>query len=203
MVKRTKVVLELGRLSVPEKIEKARFIVLSMTGNANFPSPVPPLGDITAITNALEAAALAAEGGGEDETAIMHEKESYLDRALTNEGMYVEVIANDTPAEAESIILGAGMKSKKVPVHTAREFQVANTKIPGQVKMRTKFFPRSSFIWQYRVTTATAWLTAATTVKATFVLSGLSSAVRYSFRVAVVTKNGQGPWSNVLELVVM
>jgi len=43
-----KVKLNFRRLSVPEKIAKARQIVTALTGNNNFPNPSPPLATITA-----------------------------------------------------------------------------------------------------------------------------------------------------------
>lgn len=203
MINRMKVVLGLARLSIPQKIVLARFIVSSMTGNGHFANPFPLLSAITAAINALEQAAIAAAGGGKDETAVMHEKEIILDGLLTNEGLYVEIIANDTPAEAESIILSAGMKPKKVTVRKAREFHAKHGEIPGQVKLSTKYFKNAAFIWQYKVTTDVAWVSAPQTNKASTVISGLSSAIRYSFRVAVLKSNVLGGWSDVVELIVL
>lgn len=174
-----------------------------MTGNGHFANPFPPLAVITAAINALEQAAIAAAGGGKDETAVMHEKEIILDGLLTNEGLYVEIIANDTPAEAGSIILSAGMTPKKVTVHTAKGFHVVHGKIPGQVKLRTKYVNNAAFIWQYKVSNAAEWVSAPQTNKASTVISGLSSAIRYSFRVAVLKSNVLGGWSDVVELIVL
>ena len=62
-----KVDLNLKKLTIPGKIALARKIVTAMTGNPNFPAPNPPLADITAAANGLEAsynAALCQLGGG-------------------------------------------------------------------------------------------------------------------------------------------
>ncbi len=42
--------------SVPAFISFARAVVRSMTGNARFPAPLPPLADVTAAIAELEAA---------------------------------------------------------------------------------------------------------------------------------------------------
>ena len=51
-----KVKLNFRRLSVPEKIAKARQIINALTGNTNFSNPTPPLATITASVNALDGA---------------------------------------------------------------------------------------------------------------------------------------------------
>lgn len=205
MIKRWLVVLMLARLSVPQKVEKARFIVKSMTGNTHFSSPVPTLAEVAAAADELETAYLASRDAGKDETVAMHTKEEVLDNLLIRLGHYIEDTANMDEENAEEIILSAGVATKNVPMHTAREFRVKNTNMPGEVVARTKRVPRASYIWQYSTTPtdAASWVTAAITVKATVKISGLTSGKKYSFRVAVVTKDGQGPWSNEIDLVVL
>ena len=150
----------------------------------------------------MEAAASLASTGDHEKVSLMHKLESELEIMLTNEQHYVEKVANDDFENGEVIILSAGMNAKKVAVHLPRQFKVKNTELPGQVKAVTTGVDRASFIWEHTTTPGVAanWVRAATTVKAQVVISGLTSGVIYSFRVAVVTKNGQGPWSNVLNL---
>ena len=70
----SQVALGLSRMPIPQKIEFSKFIVTSMTGNANFPTPGVPLAQITTALTALDAAHVAAKGGGKDETATMYVK---------------------------------------------------------------------------------------------------------------------------------
>ena len=67
---KTVVVLKLARKSIPEKIEKARYIVKSMTGNVNFTTPVPALSTIITAVNELEKAFLKAQSGRKDDMAV-------------------------------------------------------------------------------------------------------------------------------------
>lgn len=205
MKKRVIVVLKLHKLSVPKKIEKARFIVSSMSGNERFPNPSPGLNVIQERASALEGAYIAAQGGGTDDTALMYVREDELDKALIKLGHYVEDIANENIETAEAIILSAGMEPKKDPVHTAREFNVKNSGFPGRVEMETKYLDRASYIWEYTITPddPASWKTAGTSIKASFVKDGLTPETHYFFRVATVTKDGQGPWSREFELLVL
>jgi len=81
------------RLPVTAKITYSRDRVLNMTGNPNFLTPVPTLAIITSVTNALETAELAAEGGGPAQTiardAALATWESNM-RSLAN---YVDSVA--------------------------------------------------------------------------------------------------------------
>jgi hypothetical protein len=54
--------LGLGTLSVTHKVELARQIVIKMTGNANFTTPVPALAAITTAANSAETAFNNAQG---------------------------------------------------------------------------------------------------------------------------------------------
>ena len=198
-------VLKLARLSIPKKIEKARFIVTSMTGNANFTTPNPALTVITADANALETAHLGAEGGGKDETALMYSKEEALDKDLSTLAAYLRSISNNNPTAAEAVALSSGMDIKSPTPHAARTFSVQNSKTPGEVNLRTQSGGRRvSYIWQMTADPSNEanWKTIQTTVKTKITVSGLISGTRYYFRAATVNKDGQGPWSNVLTIIV-
>lgn len=198
--------LKLSRLSVPEKIEKSRFIVSSMTTNAFFiapnPVPIPTLAVITADVNALETAYIAAKGGGKDETAMMHAKEEVLNKDLLILAAYVQMVSNNNGANAEAVALSSGMDIKHIPVHTAHEFSVSSTGRPGEIKTVTRYFNRSVFHWQMS-TDGITWQTIGMTTRAKLIKGGLVSGQRYYFRVAVIDKEGQGPWSNVLNTIVL
>jgi len=102
--------LELDRKSVIEKIALGKQIVLSMTGNTNFPLPAPPLTDITTATNDLETAqtqANAARQASESKTEIQNQKEDDFDKQLTKLANHVEDQSDGDKAKIES----SGMES--------------------------------------------------------------------------------------------
>src|SRR5438552_369792 len=89
-----KVKLNFRRLSVPEKIAKARQIITALTGNASFPNPNPPLETITAGINALDGAYATTQSRKQAvKTAVADQttKEDALDQLISKCGSYVEI----------------------------------------------------------------------------------------------------------------
>lgn len=203
-MKKAVVVLGLSKLTIPQKIEFARFIVTSMTGNANFTTPNPALLTITTNANALETAHIAAKGGGKDETAAMHAKEQLLDLSLKLLAAYVEGIANANPANAEAIALSSGMNTKKNASPRPNGFRVEHGKNAGEVNLRTNADDRAVFVWETTTTPddEATWTTLNSSTRAHYLATGLNSGTRYYFRVAKIDKDGQGDWSNVLNIIV-
>src|SRR3990172_3419705 len=110
-MKKVKVLLSFKALSVPKKIVFGRNVIEEMTGNANFVTPNPTIAVLTQTTDDLETAESAALGGGEEQTAIMHQKEKIWDDTFELEAKYVDGIANGD----EAIILSSGFNHSKQP----------------------------------------------------------------------------------------
>lgn len=199
-MKKNVAVLGLSRLTIPQKIELGRFIVTSMTGNPNFTTPSPTLASITTNVNALETAYIAARGGGPDETSAMHARELTLEFSLNALVCYVQPIANANPANAETIILSAGMQVKKSPSPRPNGFRAAYNGNPGEVLLRTDYEKGCSFIWQRSLTpyVEESWVTMHVGTQSKFVATGLTRGTLYYFRVAKANKHGQNPWSLVV-----
>lgn len=199
------VVLGLAQLSVPQKIEFARFVVTSMTGNANFGTPSPTLASVTTNINALETAYVAARGGGHDETTAMHAKELLLELSLKALAGYVEPIANANPVNAEAIITSAGMRVKKGPAPKENGFRIALNGNVGEVLLRTDFESRAAFRWQKSLTpyVESSWMDMHLGTQASYVATGLTSGTVYYFRVAKIDRHGQNDWSMVRYIMVI
>jgi hypothetical protein len=200
---RKQIALRLWTLSVPEKIVKARFIVVSMDGNPNFPSPNPPLAEITANVDKLEEAFLIVTGGRRGGASVVKDKELVLDVSLKFLAAYVEVIANSNLETAESMILSAGMSIKIQGIPRPKNFDVSITERPGEVKLITRYTPNAVYTWQYTATPSKeeSWEEIGRTTKATIIKSDLQSGTRYHFRVGRVDRQGIHPWSNVLNII--
>jgi hypothetical protein len=198
-MKKTNVVLGFGRLSVAGKIEKARSIVTGMTGNAHFPTPIPALDTVTAQINELETAQLAALSGGPEDTANMHVKRQALELSLRALATYVETVANSNPAEAEAIVLSAGLTVKVRTLPKTMDFEAATTRNPGEIAVSKRHENRAFFIVQMTTTPEeeSSWTTIHSGTRGRVVKSGLRSGLRYHFRASVLDKNGQRPWSEV------
>jgi hypothetical protein len=199
------VAMGISGLSIPQKIVKTRFIVTSMTGNTYFGTPNPSLASLTASVNALEVAHVQAAGGGADDTANMHAKEVALDLLLKSLGSYVEGIANASPANAEAIILSAGLNVKGKGGRVAHEFVVKVTGNPGEVKLAHQSVKRG--VYEFQMTTDPStdanWQNIYIGTRGSITKAELKSGTRYYFRSLTIDKNGPSPWSSVLNTVVL
>ena len=198
-------VLGLSGFTIPQKIESARSIVTSMTGNPYFVTPNPALTVITGNALALETSYVTAASGAIGLKAAMHAKELTLELSLKLLVAYVEGIANASPALGNAIILSSGMKEKKTNPAKANGFRIKPTGMPGEVMLRTDAEFRATFEFQMTTTPADAasWVSANAGTKASFLATELVSGTRYYFRVAKTNKNGVNPWSNVLDVIAL
>ncbi|OFY87134.1 MAG: hypothetical protein A3F72_16645 [Bacteroidetes bacterium RIFCSPLOWO2_12_FULL_35_15] len=205
---KAKVSLKLSKLSGSEKIEKGRHMVTSMTGNSNFTTPFPTLANVTTAINAYETAYNAAQGGGTVLTAYMHDKEVLLDNILTQLGHYVESSANGI----ESAILSAGMDIKGKGGNRSVGFTAAPGKVSGDVILHAKAIgSRGAFIFEKtgdvladgtKAIDSSGWQEIGVSLKANFTVSNLIVGLRYWFRYAAVTKDGQSSWSDPISIIV-
>lgn len=198
--------LGFSKLSTSEKIVTARAIVSQVTGNPHFPVPVPPLSQINSAILALESATTAAATGGSEETALMHARIRELDTLMGQLANHVEIKANTHPEIGDAIILSAGMQVKEHAGRNPNTFGIRNTALVGEVLVTSVAAPnsRASYVWQYSLNpdNPNSWQTAATTIQSTVRINGLTPGKRYSFRAAVVTPTGQGPWQGPLNIIV-
>lgn len=202
-MKKSIAVLGMAKFPVSKKIEFARYIVTSMTGNSNFPTPSPALSVITANVNSVEAASITAKGGGKDETAVLRAKMLVLELSLKSLCSYVETVANTNFLTAEAVILSAGLNVKKAAPPKANGFRIVAGKNPGELDIRTDSKPRSFYQFEMTLTpdVEDSWEQVYAGTRSRFIATGLESGERYHFRVLRTDKTGAGPWSNVLHAI--
>jgi hypothetical protein len=201
-MRRWTVVLRLASLSVPEKIDAAKVIVLSMTGNRYFDTPTPDLKVITALADELQAAYEASRDASKEQTALMYAKEFELVTQLNILSNYVESIANNESDNeiGDAIIFSAAMDVKRQKNRQDRKFGVKNTSFAGKVLLETKGEGRASFTWELSLDQEN-WSNCSVTLQASTFIDGLTPGKRYYFRVAVV-KGEQGPWQGPVNIIV-
>jgi hypothetical protein len=200
---RVNVKLGLWRMSIAEKIAKIRFIIMSLIGNAWFPSPAPTPTTITTNVNNLEAANLKAQGGGADDVAAMRVAEAKLDLSVKLLAAYVENIANADPANAVAIILSAGMEIKGKGGRTNQGSDVVAGK-SGEIIISCPAEKGATYEFQMCTdfTNEANWKRIYIGTKSKFVMKGLTPGMRYYFRVCAITKEGVQPWTVVKGLFV-
>jgi hypothetical protein len=202
---KTVVVLKMSNLSVVQKLDKAKFIVQSMTNNPRFTAPIPSLAEVNTFINELETAHLNALDGGKQKLAIAKEKAFNLTCALNMLASYVESISDQSEVtEAASIVLSSGMDVKSSSFRTSPDFQVERTDFSGEVKISTKSDQRAIFQFQMTLTPddESSYQTIGMSTRARMVQGGLKVGQTYSFRVQTIGKAGPEGWSRVIDFLV-
>jgi len=193
-MRKIKVVFSFTHLAVSLLVEFARNMVVKMTGNPNFTEPDVPLDTITTAATTLETKFNAAQGGGKQQTADMHQARIALEDLLHKEASYVDRIANGN----EPIILSSGYNTSKQPLPAKRpSFTVTNGNHEGEILLKHKAEKNAkSWAWQYCTDpiTATGWIQAGISTQATFTVTGLMPGTKYWFRAAHVKPSGMSEW---------
>ncbi|MCD6067652.1 MAG: hypothetical protein K0S33_2478 [Bacteroidetes bacterium] len=195
-----RVALYMARMSVSEKLNKAKRVMNAILTNSNvFTSPGTAVSDLATATTNLENAWNNAEDGGKSLTAIMHDREKIFDAAMIHLAYYVELTANGDP----EIIHLAGLDVRPTPNHTGpASFEAKHGDGNGSINLKVKAVKGASYLWEYSVDNAT-WVDAGGTKQSRTEINGLTPGSRYWFRYALIDKDGQQPWSEPLSIIVV
>ena len=198
-----KIKLNLRNMTVTEKLQFARQIVSSMTGNANFTTPDPALTVISTSADSLEKAYNDANVARQDASAkasTQDDMDSALDTVLAKLANYVEN-ASDSD---ETKILSAGMslRAKPTPVGAlAAPAALAATACDkeGEIDLSwDRVTGSKSYVVEQSPDpiTSASWKQVTISTKSNVTASGLVSGMKYWFRVSGIGAAGQGPWSD-------
>lgn len=197
--------LEWHKLTVPQKIQRAREIVAHLTGNANFGTPVPTIAVLVAAINALETAFENASDGGHTLKATMYAKEKILDDLMAQLEAYVA----SASAGDEQKILSSGLQPKDISSHGKRPVKVVAGKNPGEVFLTADAVPRGSIAYHEfqrcfdpipsetvrNAANANPWLPIDVISKATLLVENMPASIRLWFRErAIFTKGRKSEW---------
>jgi hypothetical protein len=194
--------LNLKNLSVTDKIAKGRQIVTAMTNNASFPSPNPPLTEVTSLLDELnQAFSMVQSAKSEVSTRVVNQDNvaARVDQALTQLAGYVESVAGRN----EAVITSAGMEAKAPPsaptLPGVPQAVTANAgEHDGEINLFWKAVPNArSYTIEASLDPAApaGWMHLGIATSASKVISNLTSGKRYWFRVAAVSAGGQSGWS--------
>jgi hypothetical protein len=202
-VKRVRMSMHLCEMTYLELIDFSNQVVLHMTGNIHFPSPAPTLAAIQAAITDLDNLVTAPKPLSTSQTADKKAKRKLLHDLLTALAAYVAHIANQDPPNAITIAESSGIPVAPPPKVPQNGFRVMANKIPGRAKLATTWVRNAAYHWEYTLTPAdpASWKSyQGLYAKTTF--TGLTSGLKYYFRVALIRK-GIGPFSIVLSYVVL
>jgi hypothetical protein len=194
--------LNLRSLSITDKIAKGRHIVTSMTDNKNFPSPTPPLTEMTAALNALEETFTQVQSARSEvttRTAAQDTAEAKLDQMLTQLAAFVESVAG----KDDTLITSVGLEVKAAPStptlpSVPQSLSAAAGAHDGELLLSWKPVPNAkSYLIESSTdpATVTSWEHVGVATSATKTISNLKSGTRFWFRVAALGAGGQSGWS--------
>jgi hypothetical protein len=187
--------------NVSRYLTACRLIVTMMTGNPSFPTPAPPLADVSADLDALAASEELARKGGKGMVKLRNVALRKAHNKMTMLRAYVQSAANAEPDQAEAIVHSAGMNVGKPRTRTKLPVDVKHGDAPGKVVLDAKALPLPvQYRWQMS-TDQKSWTDLPDTFKTKSVVGGLVPATVYSFRLRTVTKNGPSEWSPPVTIV--
>jgi|SRR6185436_16321346 len=196
----SQVTLNLRGKPVPYIIEKARLIQTKMTGNADFPTPIPTLIILGGLIDALSLAYENALGGDKIKKSLMRIALKDLMTALnTMLGYVASVSAGD-----ETMILSTGFDVKRPrtpagilppPVNVRAVFG----NVPGEIILRWAGVTRR-LIYKVQMNDTPAddtnWKDLTYTGKIRLGVNSLISDKVYGFRIASISAEGLGNYSD-------
>ena len=205
MINFIKALLGLSNLSPADKVAKAQNIKDSMQSSGNFAAGSMPLTYPTIqtfITN-LHNATIAAINGTPTDTAYMHEQERLLVSAFNFIKAHVEMVANNNPATAASIITSAGMQVATAGGNNAISELTLTAAGNGKVQLNV---PRQTgekaFVFESS-TDGTTWVECASSTTTKVTISNLTPSTTVYFRYYAINKTGKTQTSQTKNTIVL
>ena len=198
--------LNLGRLSIPVKIELALAIVADMTANAAFTTPTPTLAAVTAAADALSDKSVAARSArlaAVNATSEQDAAGTALDTLLSQLASYVDMAANgnaDVIRSAGMEVRGEPTPATPLPAPVIKEATIPAER--GAVELKWLPLPTAKvYVIEHTpdMTGQTGWTNGADFTRTRGTVAGLTPGLRHLFRVAGVNAVGKGPWSQTVE----
>jgi hypothetical protein len=189
-------------LAIPALIQKVRDTVVKLIANvAVYATPNPPAATITTQVDALETSYQEAINGGKDKKEQMYLDKQTLMQSMSTLLAYVQ---STSGGDAARIILVADLKDPRSPVGILPppvNVRGVYGNHEGEVIVRWEGVPKRS-IYKLQINTSpndpAQWrdLDNGLTTGKRFVAGGLTSGSMYGFRIATVSTDGIGGWSD-------
>lgn len=212
-----------ARLTVLGKVLKARFVVQTMSENADvYVTPNPPLPEIEAKAGEVNQAEIAKENGGTDRTRTRNLRLAELTTMMNQLVDYVQVVSKGD----EELVAKAGLEVRKDPSKWPVPDKVQKLEVmpggnPGSILLTWSSvkYKRMYIIEMYidapaetlangagqsteaAVGTEGHWVKIESLSKPRYTVTGLVSGQRYRFRVYARNSNGQGDYSDEISSV--
>ena len=190
----TKALTSFNKYSDAVLESKTHSIISSMTGNANFTTPVPALATLGAAATAYSAALIKAATGNRVDIADKNERRAALIALLRSLATYVNLTANGD----RSMLISSGLELSKeqepVTISKPENLQVVNGISPGELIVSINAV-KGAYAYLHQYTTdenmaPNSWINNPSTTSK-IILSNLQSGTKYICRVGALGTNDQ------------
>jgi hypothetical protein len=194
-------------LNLPEQagalITYGKKVAVSLKANPQFAKVNPTVPEIEAAVTALDTSETAV-GGGPAKTKQRNVDRRALILLLGHARDFVQGLAEQqqSAAEAEAVIVSAGMFVKKVTKPSKAELGVKQGALSGIVLLFARAVaPNAAYYWQWSTDQA-SWTSSPETMTAKTTINGLVAGTSYFFRFRALTRTGATEWSQVVSFLV-
>ena len=172
----------------------------SCNGNTNFTGIAGYVGSLNTQNATLKAAVIAEKPGDKASTSAKHDAERAVKRELRIIAATVEYEANNN----ETIALSSGFSLKAKKTTIVKGFSVKQGLYSGTVDAENVSGGIAN-IFEYTTDPigSSTWIQAKVTTQSKTTITGLTPAIKYWFRGAQVSKDGQQPWSDPFFVLVV
>ena len=201
-----RVSLRFARYKIALLIEFVRHVVISLTGNPKFTTPIPSLANVTTSVDALEAANEAAMDG--DRLSIAERKDARVATVaiMRQLAAYVENPGN----EDRTTLISSGFELTKVPAPIGPlpppgAPTVKHGTNNGEIKARiARPNGTTSVNWRLALTSEpTVYLQTVSTAACRYTFTGLTAGQVYLVQAAVVGTDGMSSWGPTSSLMAL
>ncbi len=197
VIKRVIAALNMKKLTkIGNFINKASFIVKSMTGNSWFPSPPITIAALLADIANLVAAETAALSRLKGAVQNRNDMKAIVLADLRQMMAYVQSVANANPKNAETIIASSGFDIKLEGVRTKPPISVKPKKGESGTMVATvkKIDGTMANLWQSSTDGGKTWVSLDPTSKVRIEISGLTPGITLMVKHLPVLRKGKGTW---------
>jgi hypothetical protein len=179
-----------------------RQVVKAMLGNLWFPNPPRPLADVSANLDALENAAVTAQGGSQGAAAARDVLPKVVEDDLKELKNYAQAVTNKNPDKALAIIESAAMTRKQFPLYMKPDFEAQMGEAAEDVVLRVKSAgKRVAYEWESSINGGQTWIPKGVTTVAHISIHGITPGTVCLFRYRTTIKKTTGPWSQIFQFV--
>ena len=205
-MKNPRAIISFAKLSDSELESTALSIIDSMTNNANFPTPIPSIADVTAAVTEYSNALAAAKNRGKAEVELKKMKKDAMIEVLVSLSTYVTFTANGN----RNMIITSGFgitKNSKTPqaMGTPKKFTITIGETNGEAVSTVggvKGIKKYAHQYTPDPLSATSVWTSAFVSTRTYTFTGLDSGKKYWFRVAALGNGDQVKYTAPIALII-